>query len=80
MSFALLDVVVLRSDVTEHGLRAGDLGTIVEVYTPREFEVEFVRPNGMTKAVVMLRIDQVRAIEPTDMVSVRTAETDSDPG
>ena len=32
MKFALLDTVVLNRDVPEHGLRAGDLGAVAELY------------------------------------------------
>ena len=32
MKFALLDTVVLTHNLPEHGLRAGDLGAVVELY------------------------------------------------
>ena len=35
MTYKLLDLVVLTGDAPEHKLRAGDLGTIVEIYTLR---------------------------------------------
>jgi len=43
MRFAQLDPVVLRRDLPEHGLRAGDLGAVVEIYGEQGLEVEFVR-------------------------------------
>ena len=43
MRFALLDTVVLNRDLPGHGLRAGDLGAVVELYQPDGVEVEFVQ-------------------------------------
>ena len=34
MRYRLLDCVVLKSDLPEFGLRAGDLGSVVEIYEP----------------------------------------------
>ncbi len=73
MGFALLETVVLGHDLPEHGLRAGDLGAVVQVYGREGLEVEFVRPSGQTKALVTLRASDVRAIAQTDLLAVRTA-------
>jgi hypothetical protein len=73
MSFKTLECVVLTRDVAEHGLRAGDLGAIVEVYEPDGLEVEFVTADGRTQALLMLGADDVRKAEPGDMVAVRLA-------
>jgi hypothetical protein len=43
MLFQLLDTVVLDRDLPEHGLRAGDLGAIVEVRAPDGLETSDVR-------------------------------------
>ena len=67
-----LDTVVLVHDVPEHGLRAGDLGAVVEVYLPDGLEVEFVTASGRTTALVTLKAVDVRAIADTDLVAVRT--------
>ena len=40
MSYAPHDTVVLTRDLPEHGLCAGDLGAVVEVYSPEGLEVE----------------------------------------
>jgi len=32
MKFKKLECVVLAHDIREHGLQAGDLGTLVEIY------------------------------------------------
>ena len=74
MSYAVLDTVVLVRDLPEHGLRAGDLGAIVEVYESGELEVEFVTASGHTKALATLRADDVREIADTDLVAVRSLE------
>ena len=73
MKLALLDTVVLTRDVTEHGLRTGDVGAVVELYGDRGVEVEFVRASGQTKALVTLSVADVRAVDGSDMLTVRTA-------
>jgi hypothetical protein len=73
MPFKLLDTVVLTRDIPEHGLRAGDLGAIVEVYSESGLEVEFVRASGDTTAVLTLSASDVRAVAATDVPAVRSA-------
>jgi hypothetical protein len=68
-----LDRFVLTEDLPEHGLRAGDLGTIVMVHDPEDpqsdytgpegYTAEFTYLTGETRAVVDLRPDQVRPAE-----------------
>jgi hypothetical protein len=41
-AFHQLDTVVLLKDRPYAGLRAGDLGAVVQVYAPDALEVEFV--------------------------------------
>jgi hypothetical protein len=72
MKHEALDTVVLVRDVPEHGLRAGDLGAIVEVCPPDMYEVEFVTGSGRTTALVTLRTADLRAIADTDLIAVRT--------
>ena len=69
---AVLATVVLQRDIAEHGLLAGDLGAVVEVYPTDTFDVEFVTASGRTTALVTLRTSDLRAIEDIDLVSVRT--------
>ena len=73
MTFALLQTVVLSRDLPEHGLRAGDLGAVVEVYGADGVEVEFVRASGHTKALVTLKAGDLRAVAATDMLAVRAS-------
>lgn len=39
MKFEKLEIVVLTLDIPEHGLRAGDIGTVVEIYPSGGLEV-----------------------------------------
>ena len=71
MTFRPLDVVVLNADLPKHGLRRGDLGTVVEVYKPTGLEVEFVTASGRTTALVSLAVSDVRAVSDDDLVAVR---------
>jgi hypothetical protein len=73
MEFALLDTVVLNRDLPEHGLRAGDLGAVVELYGADAVEVEFVRASGQTKALVTLRVTDLRSVAEGDILAVRSA-------
>jgi hypothetical protein len=66
----MLDIVVLKRDITEHRLKSGDLGTVVEVYEPDALEVEFVTAAGKTEALVTLNVADMRPVADTDLVAV----------
>jgi hypothetical protein len=72
MKYKLLDTVVLNRDLPQHGLRAGDLGAVVEVYEPDGLEVEFVTASGKTQALVTLDVNDVRPVQENDLVTVRS--------
>jgi hypothetical protein len=72
MTYNALDTVVLNRDLPEHGLRAGDLGAVVETYPPDALEVEFVTASGRTTALVTLKTSDVRPISDLDLVAVRS--------
>ncbi|MGA7414262.1 MAG: DUF4926 domain-containing protein [Bryobacteraceae bacterium] len=55
----VLSVVALLEDVTAHGLRRGQVGTIVEALAPGIFEVEFSDDEGRTYASLPLRAEQL---------------------
>ena len=58
-----LDNVVLTVDLPQHGLTAGDIGSVVMVHTENEgYEVEFMTLDGETLAVTSLVSAQVRPI------------------
>ena len=73
MSFHPLDVVVLKIDQPAHGLETGDLGAIVDVYSPDAIAVEFVTGSGRTKALVTLHPNEIREVGDDDLVTVRRA-------
>lgn len=55
------DIVELVEDLPVEGLHAGQVGTIVEVYTePPGFEVEFTDDEGVTVALLSLLPEQLR--------------------
>src|SRR5687767_3745983 len=55
VSMKELDLVVLTRDLPAHGLKAGDVGTIVYAAEAVDsFEVEFVRADGHTVALLSL--------------------------
>jgi hypothetical protein len=67
-----LDRVVLTTDVPEHGLSAGDIGTVVWVHHyGAGYEVEFITLDGETIAVVTLVAAQVRPIQRGEIAHVR---------
>ena len=68
-----LDAVVLVSDMPAHGLRAGELGTVVEVLAGDAVEAEFLRASGETQAVVTLPLRDLRPAAHDDVIAVRRA-------
>jgi hypothetical protein len=71
MDYSALDTVVLNRDFPEHGLKRGDLGTIVVIYEPDGLEVEFVTASGRTGALLTLNVSDVRKVADADLVAVR---------
>jgi len=55
----LLDAVALLEDLPTRKLRAGEVGTVVEVLDAGVYEVEFCDEDGRTYAELALRADQV---------------------
>lgn len=53
MKLALVDVVRAAADAPEFGVRAGQIGTIVEVFGDA-YEVEFCNDEGETIAMATL--------------------------
>jgi hypothetical protein len=58
----LLDVVALTQDAPALNLCKGQVGTIVEIYEPNVFEVEFVDLQGKTYAVETLNASQLMSL------------------
>lgn len=55
----LLDTVALAEDLPARKLRAGEVGTVVEVLDTGVYEVEFSDNDGQTYAQFALRADQL---------------------
>lgn len=72
MKYKLLDTVVLDRNLPEHGLRSGDLGAVVQVYESDGLEIEFVTASGKTQALVTLNINDVRPVQDSDLIAVRS--------
>ena len=61
----LLEVVALTVDLPEEGLVRGQVGTVVEVYAPDAYEVEFVDDSGHTYALQTLLRHQLMVLHHT---------------
>jgi hypothetical protein len=55
----ILDLVALIEAIPEHGLRRGEVGTVVEWWKDGAYEVEFSDDSGEAYAFVTLRSDQM---------------------
>lgn len=67
-----LEDVILECDLSEHGLRRGDIGTVVLIHREGEgFEVEFTTLDGETVAVVTLLASQVRPAQKREIAHAR---------
>jgi hypothetical protein len=66
----LLDVVALTQNLPHLNLRKGQVGTIVEVYEPTVFEVEFVDLDGQTYAVETLNASQLMQLHYTPLPQI----------
>lgn len=58
----LLDTVALTADRPEHGLVAGQVGTVIEVLAEGVFEVEFCDDEGRTYASMAVPAAQLIAL------------------
>ena len=66
------DRVVLKSDVSAEGLKAGDVGTVVHIYRDGlAYEVEFTTLEGDTAAVVTVEAAQVRPVHRREITHAR---------
>ena len=70
-----LDNVVLKVDLPEFGLRAGDVGTVVHVCRDNvAYEVEFMTLRGETIAVETMKPDHIRPVGPREVTHARIAD------
>jgi len=64
--------VVLKRDIPEEGLRAGDVGVVVHIHrNGMAFEVEFLTLSGDTAAVVTVKKQLVRAVREKEITHAR---------
>ena len=66
-----LDTVVLTEDLPEHGLKRGDLGTVVLLHATEGYEVEFMTLDGQTLALASLFPHQVRPVGRREIARAR---------
>src|SRR2546427_650035 len=76
MAFELYSDVILTRDMSEHGLRAGDVGTVVERHvvpgvSEEGYSVEFFDMTGNTVAVVTVPASALRVPTPADRPAAR---------
>ena len=76
MSLELYGRAVLVEDIPSEGLRAGDVGVVVEHYearagAPEGYELEFFSARGGTVAVVSVPATAVRAADSHEVLTVR---------
>lgn len=55
----LLDLVAVLSDPSDASIEIGDVGTVVELLPPDGLEVEFLDPDGRTRCLATLKVDDV---------------------
>jgi hypothetical protein len=75
MSIELYQDIILTVPLPEHGLCAGDVGTVVDRHVvpglPAGYSVEFFDMTGRTVAVVTVPVTHLRAPTAADRPSVR---------
>lgn len=73
--FTELDIVVLKKDIQEQKLKAGDVGSVVHVYAhTKSYEVEFVNVRGETIALLTLEDADLRPMADWEILHVRGLE------
>ena len=71
------DRVVLTADLPDHGLQAGDVGTIVHTYTAEPaYEVEFAALDGATVAVLTVPAEKLRDVGHDELTHARQIGAD----
>ena len=69
------DIVVLKRDFPEYGLKEGDIGAVVHCYRDASaFEVEFVTAQGGTVALLTLTPVDIRPFMGQEILHVRGLE------
>ncbi len=70
------DRVVLTSDLPQYHLKVGDIGVVVMIHGEHQgYELELFSADGQTLKVVTVERAQVRPVQHSDVMHVRTLET-----
>lgn len=73
--FQETEIVVLKRDIPEYGLKEGDIGAVVHCYQDSAaFEVEFVTAQGDTVALLTLSPEDIRPVMGQEILHVRGLE------
>jgi hypothetical protein len=68
--------VALVNDLPKYGLRAGDIGVVVDIHGNNAgYTIEFMTRDGVTVAVITLDANQIRVIGEREMLQSRPLET-----
>jgi hypothetical protein len=68
--------IVLGCNLPAHGLRAGDVGTVIHVHRQgKAYEVEFVALDGQTAAIATAKRSQVRKVRRGEIAHARRLAT-----
>jgi hypothetical protein len=62
-------VIALLEDLPQLGLYRGQVGTIVEVYEPNVFEVEFSDTSGLAYTIEILQENQLMLLHHSPLES-----------
>jgi hypothetical protein len=69
------DRAILTTDLPEHRLKTGDVGTVVHVYqADKAYEVEFFTLDGKTLDVVTVEASQVRPVGEKEIMHARSVQ------
>jgi hypothetical protein len=70
-----LERVALRVDVPEYHLKAGDMGTVVDITSDgEEYTIEFFTLDGETYAIVPVSAAQIRRVGSHEIAHARPVE------
>lgn len=59
----LLDTVALLKAIPAENLKKGQVGTVVEVFSDEDFEIEFVDKQGRTIALLPLKRNDLLVLQ-----------------
>lgn len=69
----VLDTVVTTEDLSQHGVRRGRIGTVVELLAPDVYEIEFSDNEGRTYATLALHKTQLKRATVQGRLQAQTA-------